>query len=293
MVITNKKGLPKAMENACIALFSAKHNKPGTLSATTLKSGVREIILTDRYWDNIERDISEMTPVLIGTAIHSVLEAHTDNTEDIMAEEQFTFTVGDITVTGRLDGYDVKNKVIYDYKSAAVWKKIYNDFEDWKFQGLVYTLLLNKAGYEVNECKFIMMFKDWSPTKASTDTSYPQFPCDTYTFKPTLNDIAEIEETIKTKVEEYTKSLPLPDEELPLCTEKERWTKPTTYAVMKKGRKTALRVLETKADAEKYLSENGGDHIEERKGSDGKCENYCICNKFCPYWKEHYAPKSE
>jgi hypothetical protein len=53
---------------------------------------------------------------------------------------------------------------------------------------------------------------------------------------------------------------------------------------MKKGRKTALRVLETEDEAKQWQEENGGDFIEFRKGEDKKCDNYCLCCQKCDYW---------
>ena len=65
----------------------------------------------------------------------------------------------------------------------------------------------------------------------------------------------------------------------------ERWNSGDTYAVMKDGRKTALRVLNSREDAETYKESNGGDYIEERHGEDRKCNDYCPCCKFCEYYK--------
>ena len=61
---------------------------------------------------------------------------------------------------------------------------------------------------------------------------------------------------------------------------------PDKYAVMRKGRKTALRVLDSQEEAEAYRAEKGGDYIEERKGEDKKCIDYCLCCRKCDYWKQ-------
>ena len=54
---------------------------------------------------------------------------------------------------------------------------------------------------------------------------------------------------------------------------------------MKKGRKTALRVLDSLETAEKYKTENSGDYIEKRPGTDKKCLEYCLCCEKCSYWQ--------
>lgn len=50
MKITNRCGLPEAPVKA---VTTGRHNNPGRLSATTLLSGTRQIILTDRHWDQL------------------------------------------------------------------------------------------------------------------------------------------------------------------------------------------------------------------------------------------------
>lgn len=56
MTLTNKLGLPEAFVLAC---ETGKHNAPGAISATTLLKGVKEIVLAERHWDEIEADVSD------------------------------------------------------------------------------------------------------------------------------------------------------------------------------------------------------------------------------------------
>lgn len=283
MVITNVMQLPQALVDACDV---KPHNAPNTVSATTLKSGVREILLTKRHWEEMSDDVSNRIWTLFGSAVHALLEREAPDT---FVEEKFEKQIGTYTVTGRLDCYDMKNKIIFDYKTATTWKYKFKDFSDWKFQGLVYAWLLKQQGLEVNECRFVALFKDFSKTKALTETDYPTSPVYVYKFDVTEQDLEEIEEKIIAKVTELQMFENLDDDELPLCSDEERWAKPTTYAVMKEGRKSAIRVFETKELAEIFLKNCDAKHyIEERKGADGKCSGYCGCCEFCSYWKENY-----
>lgn len=77
----------------------------------------------------------------------------------------------------------------------------------------------------------------------------------------------------------------LGEEVPPICTPEERWTTPTTYAVMKSGRKSALRVCESLEEAQQWMKLNGGDLVKERLGQDKRCLNYCSFGKqgLCPY----------
>lgn len=288
MKINNEMNLPQALVDACDV---NPHNAPNTVSATTLKSGVREILLTKRHWEEMEDDVSNRIWTLFGTAVHALLERESPDT---FVEERFEHQIGNkYKVTGRLDCYDMKQKIIFDYKTATTWKYKFEDYSDWKFQGLVYAWLLKQQGLEVNECRFVAMFKDFSKAKAKIEAGYPKSPVYVYKFDVTEHDLEEIEKKIIAKVQELEASENLSDDELPLCSDEERWAKPATYAVMKKGRKSALRVFEDKEMAEKYLEAGNGEYIEERKGSDGKCSGYCGCCQFCNYWKENYGNNEE
>jgi hypothetical protein len=52
---------------------------------------------------------------------------------------------------------------------------------------------------------------------------------------------------------------------------------------MKKGRKSALRVLDTEQEAKNWVDNTGkGEYIEHRKGKYTRCEGYCSVAEFCP-----------
>ena len=284
MKITNRLGLPEGFVKAC---GTELHNAPGTVSATTLLKGPKEIMLTKRHWDELEDDVADRIWAIFGSAVHSILEIETPDT---FVEESVSTEVDKLIVTGRVDCYDPNNGVLYDYKTASVWKVIYSDFEDWKKQGLIYSWLLMKNGFDVKRCRFVAMLKDHSKSKAKFDAGYPQSPVFVYEFDVTAEDLAEIETFIVAKVKEIEQVEELADDDIPPCSENERWAKPTTYAVMKPGRKTALKVLGIKAEAEKMAEEQGnGCYVEERQGTDGKCPEYCGCCEFCHYWKAKYG----
>ena len=74
--------------------------------------------------------------------------------------------------------------------------------------------------------------------------------------------------------------------ELIKCTPKEMWRKEDVFAVMKDGRKSALRLLPTMEKAKQYLKdnnmvENKGCCIVHRLGENVRCNHYCSVNKFC------------
>ena len=159
MLITNKYNLPEAFVKA---IQNSRHNADGCLSATTLLKGTKEIILENRHFDEITVDASDEVWAVFGTAVHSILEHQED---EAFKEEAFSVDVLDYKVTGKVDRYDMKHETIEDWKTASVWKVIFQDFEDWKRQGLIYTWLLRQSGLNVRHIRFIALLKDHSNQK--------------------------------------------------------------------------------------------------------------------------------
>lgn len=281
MKITNVMNLPQSLVNAC---GLEEHNKPGCISATTLLKGVKQVILEHRHWEELEDDVSNRCWQLFGTSVHKLLE---EKNPDAFTEEHFEFQTGGKTVTGQVDLYDMEEKTITDYKTASVWKVIYKSFDDWKKQGLIYAWLLKHQGLEVNKCRFIAMLRDWSVGEAKKKPEYPQSQIYEYTFDVTKSDLAEIGMFITKKVEEIVNAEGMSDDDIPPCSAEERWAKGDTWAVMKEGRKTALKVCDTQEEAEEYASKAGADcHVEKREGKSPRCEDYCLCCNYCNFYKK-------
>jgi hypothetical protein len=60
---------------------------------------------------------------------------------------------------------------------------------------------------------------------------------------------------------------------------------------MKTGRKTAVRLFDTWAEADQKLRQENDSalYIERRPGTSRKCEDYCACCQFCNFYREHVA----
>lgn len=288
MKITNKLNLPKPFVDAVTREYEYKEKQ---YSVTTLLKDVREILLTRRHNDEIEQDVADMIWLILGTAVHKVLEdSQEEDTE--FKEEHFVEEVENgYKLSGQADLYNAKEKMVTDYKTCSVWKVIYNDWEEYRKQLLMYAWAFKKMGFEVEKGQIVGIIKDHSKTKAKVDTSYPQYPVCRKTFNFTKQDFAEIEQFIKEKFQEIAKYEEIPDNELPVCSEEMRWNDGDKYAVKKKGNKRALRVYETLEEAEKHLKQDEGLELEVRKGEDKKCLEYCTCCEFCNYWKENYGGK--
>ncbi|MBO7715973.1 MAG: hypothetical protein J6S85_20580 [Methanobrevibacter sp.] len=280
MKVTNVLGLPQAFVDA---VSVERHNEKGCYSATTILHGACETILQERHYDEIEVDASDSIWAVFGSAVHSIFEKQNTGTEK---EAFYSFPVSRSKVTGRVDSYDPQTQTLHDFKTASVWKIQFADFDDWYKQGMIYAWLMKKNGVEVKRCEFIALLKDHSKSKAKVDPNYPQLPTYIYRFDVTEKALEEIEKFIFDKVAELEKAELLADEELTPCSKEERWATEDKWAIMKAGRKTALKVCNTKEEAESLMETMGGTDIEFRQGESKKCSDYCTVCQFCPFYKK-------
>ena len=280
MKVTNKLNMPAAFVNA---VSTNRHNAAGCFSATTLNKGAKEIILTDRHFDEIIVDAADSVWAVWGTAVHALLESQPDNN---FHEEYFKVPVSNSFVTGQVDSYDMENGVINDWKTASVWKVQFNDFKDWRAQGLTYAWLLQQSGLDVKKCRFVALLKDHSKTKAKNDSSYPQSPVFIYEFDVTAADMEETAARILAKVQEIESAYKLDDDAIEPCSAEERWADGEKWAVMKNGRKTAVKVFDSQLDADAMAGEMGNAYyVEHRPAISRKCGDYCKCKEFCNFYK--------
>jgi len=262
MIITNKLGLPKPLVDMAQSNYEYE---PNEYRVTSLLKGVRETILERRHHNEIEQDVSDMIWLLFGTAVHNVLENHQEGDQEIK-EARLKIPIGDYILSGQFDLYNAETKTITDYKTCSAWKVVFGDYSDWKKQLLMYAYMMKDAGFPVECGEVVALMKDHSKRDAKYKAEYPKFPVKKITFDFTEQDFNEIETFLLDKFVEIKKCEQLPDDELPLCTPEERFNSGDKFAVMKKGRKTAMRVLDSMEDAERWMATNGGDYIEVRKG---------------------------
>ena len=280
MIVSNRLNLPAAFVNA---VSTNRHNAAGCFSATTLNKGTKEIILSDRHFDEITVDAADSVWAVWGTAVHALLESQPDNN---FHEESFKVPVSNSFVTGQVDSYDMERGIINDWKTASVYKIMKDDFSDWYKQGMTYAWLLKQNGLDVRRCRFIALLKDHSMTKAETDSSYPQAPVFTYEFEVTPEELEQAGARITAKVKDIEAAELMSDDDIAPCTPEERWADGDKWAVMKNGRKTAIRVFDTEIDAENCAGELGNSHyVEHRPAVSRKCGKYCLCRDFCSFYR--------
>lgn len=285
MILTNHLNLPEQIVNA---VKKDDYNNNGTYSATTLLKDPKEIILFNRHKDEITEDVSEHVYSLLGTSVHYILEKAEEG-ENQFKEERLYYKFGNDTISGKFDFYDMEEEMLGDYKVTTVYKYLLGNNEHYRFQLLTYAYLLRKNGFPCKGGRIYQIFRDWQRSKAKFDKSYPQKPVNVITFRFYDKDFTYIENEIQQRLANIHKYEDFADDEIPICSKENRWATDDKFAVMKKGRKSAMRILNSKEEAEEWMKNNGGEFIQERPAESRKCVDYCSCCEFCNFWRENYG----
>jgi len=298
MKLTNKFGLPQPFVDA----VSIDEYRRGDADFTTteLIRPVRISAFSEKYFSERVEDVSDRVWSLFGQAKHVVLERIAKRNPDrYVVEKRFATKMPgtDYEISGRIDLYDNHTRILYDWKDNSVWKFMLGDTEEWEQQGNINAYLMRAWSYEVKSLVNITFLKDWKVREArmTRKKDYPK--CAIHVIPLPLWSVGQqqayILERIKKQVEERDNP--------PVCTEKERWERPAVLAVMKKGRKRALKLCESNQQAYKML-DFYRDHskpgekffIEERPNEPVRCLDHCPVRIFCDFgrealqkWREH------
>lgn len=287
-MITNELNLPQPFVDA---VSSDYRYTPKRYSATSLLKGTREAILQRRHQEEVDQDVADMVWMIFGTAVHSVLE-NSQETETQLKENKIELEMPNgYTLSGIFDLYDDATGTVTDYKTASVWKVVYDEWDDYRKQLLIYCYILREMGFDAHTGEIVALLKDHSKTKAKTDCTYPQHPVFVKRFEFTGEDFETIEQWLEWKFREIERCEQLSDDELPVCTAEERWESPAKYAVMKNNNKRATKLFDSEEAAQSFIDFHGRNtsdkfRIEYRPGVSKKCAEYCSVCEFCNCWKE-------
>jgi len=281
MKILNKHGLPEPFYNA----VKRHEHRSGDYSASMLSKPVQSVILTNRYDDIITKDCSEMVWSLFGTALHNVLEKGAGKAD--LTEQYLTADINGVKLSGMSDlltqtetGYKIT-----DYKTLSVWSIVYmSSLEDWTSQLNTYAYLFSQNGFKITELEIVAFMRDWQQSKAMYDSNYPQ--CQVQTITIPLWEEREQLLYISDRISLFEQHKDTPDDQLPECTKTELWQDDDVFAIMKDGRKTAVKLHATLLDAEEHLATLDDKHsIVKREGKPKRCA-YCDARSVCNQYKK-------
>jgi hypothetical protein len=308
---SNQTGLPLP-----IAAWLAHDTYDGAvagLSATTLMKSVRQTILTQRLppGEGV-KDVSSMIKSRIGTAIHDAIErawvdpnlsdtltslgiaqkainrirvnhdpsTFTGPTIPVYLEKRSSKDVLGVTVTGKFDF--IAEGRVHDFKTTSTyaWTSGNKD-DDYIMQGSIYRWL-NPDIITDDRMTIIFIFMDWNKNRYLSDReNYPHSQIISRDFE--LLPEAEVQRFVENKVQTLIACKNLPEEDLPLCTDKELWRKPDTYKYY--SNPTAVgrsqKNFDSMYEAQKYFIEKGSKgRIDTVKGQVTACL-YCSAFTLC------------
>ncbi len=219
MPITNKFNLPEALFSA---IANDDYASNADISVTELIGPPQIRVLKKRHKDKIDTDITEMFWAACGKAMHKLLAQHTQ--EGAMSERRMTVKIGDWTLSGQLDLYDPKTETLSDYKFVGQYSYKMASTEgknEWSDQVNIYRWLLWKTeGIEAKKLEIVCLLRDWMQSKAGS-AGYPPIPVGV--LPQPVYEFGGVELFIADRMEKHRKAEALPDEELPGCTDEERW----------------------------------------------------------------------
>lgn len=208
--------------------------------------------------------------------------------------------VGEKVLSGTFDLYDKETGVLYDYKfcSTFAWTTPESRVK-WEQQTNIYAYMLKSTfGFNVTAIRVVAFFRDWNrygfvknkdyPDRQIKEISIPMYPA---------------EKVFNYIVDRFDKHNRADNGDVPECTGEERWAKADIFAVKQKSAKRAIRVFDSKIEADTFIIENKNSYeipggkgklfIELRPGGSMRCLEYCPVAEFCDQRKRELAKVQE
>jgi len=283
MKITNKFNLPQPF----VDLVSGDTYSKGESDITTtgLAQPPKIAELTRRHASEITMDASEKVWTMMGTANHYVLEQIAlRNPERYVTEQRFYLDIDGVNLGGQIDLFDRETETLWDYKVSSVYKAMSDDKLEWTKQANVNKLLCENNGFHPKKLAILLVMKDWKRKDSEFKADYPK--CAIQEIPLPIWKEEETLAYIKSRINLHNSAKLIEVEDaIPVCTEEERWARPTTWAVLKeKGAKRAVAngIYESEPEAIAHAKRISG-AIEKRDGSNPRCENYCQVRQWCNF----------
>jgi hypothetical protein len=283
-MLTNRLGLPQA-------IVDAVSNDPYTKGASDIS--VTQLIQPPyirklRGENEVNEDAVDRIWSLVGQVGHGIVErsypqAYTKAAKGmttkevheafgVVAERRIFTDVLGWKVSGQFDV--IEGDTLSDYKFTSVWSVLGPVKPEWVAQLNLLRLLAIHSGIDVTQLNIIAILRDWSKGKAKQG-DYPKhqiavIPIDVWPLHQTT-------EYLRRRVLAHQDANPPP------CTDVERWKQDDVHAVMKVGRKSAVRLHDLRSNAEQHCGDLGAGHsVVTRPGGFRRCQDYCDVSAVCP-----------
>jgi hypothetical protein len=285
MKLTNKMQLPNA-------LFRAISSDPYTkgksdFSVTELLQPPRIRALKLKHAEEIEEDVGDRVWSLLGQSVHTILERANDDKRAI-AEKRYFGKFGKYTVSAQIDSLDLDSGVLSDYKVTTAWGFLKDNppKPEWVQQLNMQLMLLRMNGLDARELKIVGILRDFNLRESKNNPNYPKFQV------ATADIVMWSREETTAFIEDRIRLHLSAEVNLPYCSDEEKWSSPSKFAVMKGSNKRAVKLVDSLIEAQDYLANGAGDRIEARRGEARRCTSYCPVNKFCSVYQQTIKEQS-
>jgi hypothetical protein len=287
MEITNNFKLPEFVVDALT--FSDYSRGDSQISVTQLIDSPRVVQLQKQFADEQKKDAVDFVWSRFGTSVHNMFEESLKAAEsDAITEERLFTEWRGWTLSGAIDVQEIHDDgvTISDFKVTSVWSVI-NDKPSWHQQLNSYAYLVRKAkGQTVKKLQIVALLRDWSRRKAEQESNYPSAPVVVIDIPLWSNEEQDkyVDEQMEKHVDaEFDAAT---EQTLIACTGEERWEKETVYAVMKKGRKSAVKLYPTEYAAQERANLDPKLSVEVREGEKTRCKgDWCGVSHWCDQYQ--------
>lgn len=278
MKLTNKLRLPDAIVRA-IANDSYTKGE-ANISVTELLSPPQLRKLKLAHADELEEDVSDRIYSLLGQSMHTIIERAAADDAAVLSETIVYSEYGGWTIKGQADHLLLATGELLDFKMTSVYKiKGFSVPREWVEQTNIYRRMLQKEkGIEVPSLAIIVILRDWSKNKSKQSQDYPQ--SQVLRLDVPLWTAKEADAFIMERVRLHQMAEPPP------CSDYDTWSKPDSYAVMKRGNVRAIRTYNNVFDADAHAGQSSAFYVEHRPGEAVRCQEWCPVSHLCPQWRD-------
>lgn len=295
MKLTNKHGIPETIVRA---IADDEYDRgDSVLSVTQIISPPRIVLLQDLNKDNLESDVIDRVPSLLGTAVHKIIEKGAKDLPNHIIEERLFATINGWKISGAVD-LQIDNGdgtwAINDYKVTSVYS-VLSDKPEWEQQLNCYAYLARLAhGRNITSLKIIAILRDWQRKQAEIKADYPQGQIAVVDIPVWTPEQQEAYVTGRVALHQAARKAVDTGSDLDYCTDQERWVRGESWALVKEGRKSAVRLYDNETEANEAAAAAGNGHsVQHRPGSAIRCAgNYCLVSAWCRQWQEELGSRS-
>lgn len=126
----------------------------------------------------------------------------------------------------------------------------------------------------MNRLQIVAIYRDWSKARAQ-ESSYPKSQA--HVFEVPLWSVHRATKFLEERVRLH---LLAEEGSFGECSSEERWERQTKYALMRRGRKSAIKLFETGEEARAAVTQ-ADQYVDVRPGASVRCESYCPVSAFC------------